>query len=1058
MWNEREGRTGEPGRFGGVDALSAPPPDDGTFGNAESFEGDGVPGEWTFEGEGCLRLSGKHYKHGRRSLEWQWGRGGKLVVRSPDHLREAGESRGGGIRIWIYNEKAIDGALTFRFGSEAELALGRPRYVFDVRIRFTGWRGVNVHFREDAAASGDRTQADETPLAAMEIVPPANAESGAVFFDVVEFVEHIPASRSSDDQIPFLRQKTNGGKGGSWDRSFYYSRRQPRLPLPDSITPEQIRAFATIARRMEEWVYGRDPDLSREPLRIRHEALQQFIRRGVGKFDELRLRRDDNGYMTGVPLFSSRSAHGPEFGTAVSRKIFLPLVLDCKMNGNAESGKKALDLFDHFHDQGWAAGSGLETLDHETNRNCGYFHAFFLMREELRASGRLEREMAAVHWFLNVGKTYGVPGVDYTETTADEVRTRFVYKLQYVLAMDDTPEKVRHMEGLLAWMNHALAVAPGYAGTIKRDYMGFHHRGVYMSAYAPNAYHTAALIAYLLHGTPFALASESVGNVKQALLTLRTVTNKYDVPVGISGRFPTQGGITNEILPAYAYMAIAGDPVDTEMAGAFMRLWEPESVYLKEKLFPEASSDGVQYIDTIGGLQLMLELADRGFAAEKSPEGFWVKPSSALAVLRRGDWMVSTKGWSQYVFDFEAHGPRQAGSVHKFTEGENVYGRYISYGAMQIFASGSPVNAPDSGYAPDEGWDWRRWPGTTAKRVPLEEMKVGRGGSASGMFNEHTRSFSDETFAGGVSCEDRDGLFAMKLHDTVFDRSFRAIKSYFYFGDEIVALGSNIRCADAERRVETTLFQCRLPDPHTPVVVQSERIAQLPYIWPNASGGPVRFTDPCGNGYVVADASKLHIERDVQHSIDHRGVEATSGEYAVAWIDHGPVPEDGEYEYAVLVQTTPERLAAYANDVPYRVVRKDEAAHIVEHTVMQAFGYAVFDETVRLPDGPLRMASAPIAAFVKRSGGGLIVSVADPDLRLPKLANQRMDDRTAWTESEPAKVAVELRGRWSIVRQTKGEHPAEIAERGGDFTRIELVCVGGGAVELILNEIGGNAV
>ncbi|CAG7619224.1 chondroitinase family polysaccharide lyase [Paenibacillus allorhizosphaerae] len=1033
--------------------------DDGTFGQAESFEGETVPILWQATGGGDLQLSRAHYKHGRQCLRWQWAQGSALTVTRPPYLDEAGGSRNGGMKLWIYNESPVDGKLSFRFGSEREMDDRGPRYAFEIGINFTGWRGFNVHFREDGmiersqqenkGAAAGRTANEDEQLEVMEIVPPEGAASGSIFFDAIEFVEHVPASRSSDDQMPFTRQRTNGGKGGSWDRSFHFSRQRPQLPLDDAVTPEQLQAFETIARRSEEWVYGVRPDVTREPIRIRYEALQSFIRSGLNKFESLRLRRDENGCMTGMPLFSSRSAHGPEFGKSVSRTIFLPLVLDYKMNGNPESKRKALDLFDHFHDQGWAAGSGLETLDHETNRNSGYFHAVFLMRKELRETGRLERELAAMNWFTNFGKTYGMPGVDYMETTSDEVRTRFHYKLLYVLAMDDTPEKVRRMKGLLQWMNHALAIAPGYAGTIKHDYMGFHHRGVYMSAYAPNAYHTAALIAYLLHGTPFALSPSSVHNVKQALLTLRTVTNKYDVPVGISGRFPTKGGITNEMLPAYAYMALAGDPVDPDMAGAFMRLWDDESPYLKEKLFPLADSKNVQYTDTIGGLQLMLGLADEGYSPERSPQGYWFKPSAALAVLRRDDWMVSTKGWSQYVFDFEVHGRRNAESAFKVTEGENVYGRYVSYGAMQILASGDPVSAEDSGYALDQGWDWCRWPGATTKRLALEAMEVGKGGSKNGMFNENTRSFSDETFVGGVVSEGTDGVFAMKLHDTVFDPSFRAVKSYFYFGREVIALGSHIQSDDGVHRTETTLFQSHMPDTSMPIVVNSAETTAFPYSFHPAETGPVWIIDPYGNGYVVPDPQGLHLERGMQHSMDHSGGKPTSGAYSTAWIDHGTKPDGAGYEYAVLVQVAPEEVETYAKTPPYRVLRKDEQAHVVEHRGERAIGYALFDPGAHLSYGILRSASVPVLAMEKERGGELVLSVSDPDLRLPKLPNQKMEDHIAWTAGTASQVRIELAGRWEL-RTDRPNPSIRSIQSDAQSTILELECANGVTVEVTL--------
>jgi hypothetical protein len=1031
--------------------------DDGTFGLAESFEASVVPANWQATEGGELALTGAHYKHGRQSLRWQWSGNARLIAVEPPHLAAAGRARNGGIRLWIYSEALLPGKLMFRFGSKQEMERGEPRYQFEIGVGFTGWRGLNVHFREDGAvgeASMAPNAASDEPLEVMEIVPPTEAASGVLFLDIIEFVEHIPASRSSDFQLPFPRQSANGGKGGSWDRSFYFSRLAPALPVPEEISYEQIRAFETISARLDRWVFGERPDLTQEPLCIRHEALQTFIRSGVKLYETLRIRRDAEGNITGVPLFSSRSTHGPEFGQTVSRRIFLPIVFDYKLNGSAQSKRKALDLFDYFHDQGWAAGSGLETLDHETNRNNGYFFAVFLMRRELAETGRLAREQAAVHWFLNIGKTYGSPELDYQETTSDEVRTRFIYKLMYVLAMDDTPEKVRHMQGLIQWMDHALKIAPGYAGTIKHDYMGFHHRGVYMSAYAPNAYHTAALMIWLLHGTPFALSAESVNNVGQALLTLRTVTNKYDVPVGIAGRFPTKGGITNEVLPAYAYMALADPPAHLDMAGAFMRLWDPESPYLREKLFPEASSDAVQYIDTLGGVQLMLELAAQGRPAEASPQGFWVKPSAALTVLRRGEWMVSTKCYSQYVFDFEAHGRRNTESVHKFTEGENVYGRYISYGAMQILAVGDPVSTEESGYALDHGWDWRRWPGATTKRVPLDDMLVGKNGSGSGMFNENTRNFSDETFVGGVTSEGRDGVFAMKLHDTVFDPSFRANKSWFYFGNEIIALGSDIVNEDSQHETETTLFQSHMPDPGMSIAIDGESVTAMPYTYAtpteSTNVAPVSLTDPYGNSYIVPDRRNLRIERSLQQSIAHTGSTPTSGHYSTAWFDHGTSPQGGGYEYAVLVQTAPEQAVAYARALPYRVVRKDAGAHIIEHTAAQAIGYVLFDERAEPDCGVLHRTSAPIVAMEKRKDARLILSVADPDLRLLKRPNQSMDDATAWTPGKSALVTIELAGRWTWRDSGAKPHNAELAATQEGNTSIEIICINGDTTEMDL--------
>ena len=66
-------------------------------------------------------------------------------------------------------------------------------------------------------------------------------------------------------------------------------------------------------------------------------------------------------------------------------------------------------------------------------------------------------------------------------------------------------EKIRDMEALGRWYANALSPNEGFAGTLKPDYVGYHHNSYYASAYTPHALHKAALIQYLLSGTEFAL-------------------------------------------------------------------------------------------------------------------------------------------------------------------------------------------------------------------------------------------------------------------------------------------------------------------------------------------------------------------------------------------------------------------------------------------------------------------------------------------------------------------------------------------------------------------------
>ena len=56
-------------------------------------------------------------------------------------------------------------------------------------------------------------------------------------------------------------------------------------------------------------------------------------------------------------------------------------------------------------------------------------------------------------------------------------------------------------------VNNAMAVNEGLGGEIKPDFVGFHHKAFYGSAYVPQALHVAALVHYLLGGTEFALSA-----------------------------------------------------------------------------------------------------------------------------------------------------------------------------------------------------------------------------------------------------------------------------------------------------------------------------------------------------------------------------------------------------------------------------------------------------------------------------------------------------------------------------------------------------------------------
>ncbi|MDE2832470.1 MAG: chondroitinase family polysaccharide lyase [Gemmatimonadota bacterium] len=978
-----------------------------------SFEETTLSAAYRADAGSQVSLSTRRYKGGAQSLKWAWQNNGRIVFTDPAPGRSEVLI---GFRAWVYNEEALDEVLTFGFGTESELSANNPRYQFEFGLNFTGWRAMWIHLREDAR-NNSYTGPRNGRVTAFEIRAP---NSGAVYLDLMELVERIDSRRSPDAQVPFV----NGGANTSGDKTREYRWSLNRLPgpLPSQITDDERRAFETIARRYEAWVLGDGvKNDQREPVRIRLNELTAYIRRGHSNLANYEIRRE-NDLILGKPLFAARSSYRPYF-QSVFQNVLLRLVLDYRLNGNEEAKDRVIDVFDYLHDQGWADGSGVGAMHHEFLRIASYAHAVYLMRDILEDTERLERELASLKWYSMFGELYEQtwdPG-----TNADFLRSVAMYRLLCILMMDDSPEKVANMRRYVVWLNNALDIAPGWLDTIKPDYTGFHHRGIYANAYAPNAFHVASVLVYLLHDTPFAVADDKRDNLKQALLTSRIMANTYDISMAVNGRFPRNTAVATKLLPAYMYVALSYSPVDAELSGAFMQLWKPESQLLIEDLF-ERVSVRLMYLHTPGAMQMMADFASAGYASATPPSGHWTLPYGALSIHRREDWMVSMKGWGKYVWDYESSGRN------------NPLGRYLSYGTMLIYANGDPVGREASGIVRD-GWDWSMWPGTTVIRLSHEQLK----------HEGRDRNFSDETFVGGVNIEGQNGVFALKLHDTRFNTSFRAVKTVFCFDDVLVCLGSGIENDDGGHTTVTPLFQAAISEDRS-TGVNGESVRGIPYVFSGVKGHGVWLMDSLGNGYVIPDGGELRVQRQVQTPGDFGDDSGGTGAFELAYLDHGSAPQGASYHYAVLVQRSPDGVRAFASAPEYDVWQRDGQAHIVHHRGMKMTGYALFDKDTRPTGGPVESVSLPSLVMSREVDDGLLLSVADPDFgwRWEIQTPHRQDGSLIVNQpSEPRKVEVIVRGKW---RLDQSYDLVEIVEESEDQTVVAFICQDGKSVEVKL--------
>jgi chondroitin-sulfate-ABC endolyase/exolyase len=271
---------------------------------------------------------------------------------------------------------------------------------------------------------------------------------------------------------------------------------------------------------------------------------------------------------------------------------------------------------------------------------------------------------------------------------------------------------------------------------------------------------------------------------------------------------------------------------------------------------------------------------------------------------RRGDWLAIVRGYSKYLPAQESH------------NNANLHGLFMGNGYLDILATGKPINILDSSCNIGKGWDWRALDGTTSYFAPYAKIANGNGTLC---------ERSDAGFCGGLSHNGKNGVFAMTLHSRLqYEKAlpegrkgssngfFTAQKSYFFFEDRIVCLGSDITLPDSPYEVRTTLFQKHLNTPTMPIQVDDQSITALPY---QAAPMPDRahtLLDIQNTGYYLPTGQKVSVARQHQKSRDGHDEKDTEGDCASAWFEHGVNPNQAGYEYVILVRTTSKQLASFA--------------------------------------------------------------------------------------------------------------------------------------------------
>lgn len=979
-----------------------------------SFESAVVPSFITGS-DSELAISDQHYKDGAHSLRWNFRPEGSIRILK-DLKFEKKDPTGtdkylSAFVVWVYNERPMEQTLQFEF-----LKDGKACTSFPFGLDFRGWRAAWVTYERDMQG---------TPEEGMnEIRITAPDAPGELFIDhLLTAAKMDHRYQTADLQVPFVNKET----GNHWLFALKYSKLTPDIPLEATVTDRQKEEIKTIENRLREIICP-PGEVTPQTIAGLRKAYERY---GITTKD---------GKISGLPLFYGRAAEAyerilPDWkgGMMAANHMevggFFSLMNRIAVAYNQSTNPQDKDtlrqmfmtMYDHVTDQGVAYGSCLGNITHYGYSFRPFFTAYFLMKETFRETGKQEEAGKAMIWYSTVNDVYNKPrtaGIDI-----DFFNTLSAGRIASILFLEDSPVKVQYLKSYSRWINNGCLPAEGLNDAFKTDGSAYHHCNNY-PAYATGGLTGATQMIYLLSHTGFAVSELAHQTVKEVLLTMRFYCNKRSFPLSMSGRHPNGKG---ELIPAhYATMALAGSPdkkqeTDADMAGAYLRLTEAP--------YPCNPSEA----------QFRNLFTEKGFSPEQDPVGNKAMGYACVSVQRRNNWSAVARGHSRYLWAAEHY------------RGANLFGRYLAHGSLQIMTApqGEEVSSTSGGWQ-EEGFDWGRIPGTTAIHLPVDQLEAN-------ILNVDVFSgyeemlYSDEAFAGGLSQQQTNGNFGMKLHEhDKYNGSLRARKSFHFFDGVIVCLGSDIENTNVDYPTETTLFQLAVKE-------DSERS-----YWNGYQGNGKYWIDHIGTGYYIPETmqSRLKFEKNFpQYSRMQNTGEKTAGDWVSLVADHGKAPKGGTYEYAILPQTNASALKTFAQRPSYQILQKDRNAHIVRDLKSNTTSYVLFETPAALPKSLIQKVDTSCLIMLHESKEETVLTVSQPDLALYRGASDDAFDEQGkriersiysrpWigNPSQPIPVRIELKGKWEA-----DETPyCKILSSDTKKTVLEFICTDAASFEVKL--------
>ncbi|GAB3652128.1 hypothetical protein GCM10028791_21510 [Echinicola sediminis] len=554
---------------------------------------------------------------------------------------------------------------------------------------------------------------------------------------------------------------------------------------------------------------------------------------------------------------------------------------------------------------------------------------------------------------------------------------------------DDDQEKVRYMKGASRYLERFLTVTDGKEGGIKADGTGFHHKSAY-DGYL-YAFGRAALLVSFMDDTSFQIGEEHYKVLRNAMYLQRMVSNDGNMrALSLVGRNP-QSRYMSTGQADIKRLAISGGKIlglntaDPLLAGFYNRNYGPE---------PEFN-----------------------YNSEAPYENGFIQFNHAHAgAYRHNDWTAVIRGFSDNMWGAELY------------ETTNRYGRYQSYGALEIlYTGGTSLN--ENGYDVST-WNWNYNPGTTTIVLPWDKLH----GERSRIDEKQAYRFAGSLAFGNKGEElgvlennyGTYGLFAMDFQEVApqgfglvygpntHNDTFKWKKSNFAFQDIIVCLATGISNNDSIHPTVTTLYQ-RMADSQSGAAV-NEISLDLNGESTFSGNQDNWLLNTYNTGFYIYEGSgDLKVWKGSQQTPNYNEIDPTAytdnpiGDYIIGYLDHGTAPQDLSYEYLIKPNASAGDMQDIANEKPYSVMEMGPDRHVVKFHADSLWGMALFTPSADMGiPGALVKGNdeACLVMYEKRDDNFAKLSITHPDLGF---------DLNGSTVNIEKDIQLTLNGQWSLA-------------------------------------------